>query len=201
LFCRHGQRRLRRFFLAFKKHPCRPSTLSLFRRDDRDPVEVLLNQDIVYVGGGNTANLLAIWRLHGLDQAMRRAYENGIILCGLSAGMICWFESSVTDSFGPLRDLDDGMGFLSGSACPAYDRDPRRRPTYRRLIREKTLPAGVAADSGAAIHYVDGEIYRCVSSRPEARAYQVSLRGGRVVEEALPMMLLSREGTPVDADR
>jgi len=189
---------IRRFFLAFKKHACRPSALCLFRRDDRDLGEVLLEQDIIYVGGGNTANLLAIWRLHGLDKAMRRAYEKGIILCGLSAGMICWFESSVTDSFGPLRDLNDGMGFLAGSACPHYDGDPRRRPTYHRLIREKKLPAGVAADVGAAIHYVDGQIHRCVSSRRKARAYHVSLRGGSVVEEALAMTFVTRDGLTGD---
>jgi len=185
---------VRRFHRAFKQHPCRPSDLSLFVRDKRDPADVLLQQDIIYVGGGNTANLLAVWRLHGVDRALRRAWESGIVLCGISAGMNCWFESSVTDSFGPLRELADGFGFLRGSACPHFDGEAQRRPVYHRLIREKRLPAGVAADDGAAIHYVDGEILRCVASRPHARAYHVSLKNGQIQEEPLPTLYLSRDG-------
>ncbi len=185
---------VRRFHLAFEKHPCRLSDLSLFVRDDRDPAEVLLQQDVIYVGGGNTANLLAVWRLHAVDQALHRAWDAGIVLCGISAGMNCWFESSVTDSFGPLRELRDGLGLLRGSACPHFDGEAQRRPVYHRLIRENRLPAGVAADDGAAIHYVDGKIHRCIASRPHARAYRVSLHEGAVVEEPLPTALLSRDG-------
>jgi peptidase E len=177
---------VRRFYLAMEKHRCVPSDLPLFRRDARDIEKFLLEQDVIYVGGGNTANLLAVWRLHGVDRAMRAAWRRGVVLCGLSAGMICWFESSVTDSFGPLRDLQDGLAFLPGSACPHYDGEARRRPTYHELVQRKVLPPGVAADDGAAIHYVGRRIHRCVSSRPNAKAYRVELRGGKVVEEALP---------------
>ncbi len=177
---------VRRFYLAMEKHRCIPSDLPLFRRDARDIGKFLLEQDVIYVGGGNTANLLAVWRLHGVDRAMRAAWKRGVVLCGLSAGMICWFESSVTDSFGPLRELQDGMGLLPGSACPHYDGEAKRRPTYRALVQRKVLPAGVAADDGAAIHYVGRRIRRCVSSRPNARAYRVELRGGKVVEEVMP---------------
>src|SRR5439155_5456532 len=117
---------------------------------------------------------------HGIDTAIREAWPNGTILCGVSAGMICWFESSCTDSFGPLRELNDGLGLLPGSACPHYDGEPNRRPTYHRLIREKKLPAGVAADDGAAIHFVGRRILRCVSSRPKAKCYRVYRKNGRV---------------------
>lgn len=192
---------IRRFYLAFEKHLCEPTDLCLFRRDTRDPTNFLLAQDIIYVGGGNTANLLAIWRLHGIDRAMRRAWNQGVILCGLSAGMICWFESSVTDSFGPLRELNDGLALLPGSACPHYDGDARRRPTYHRLIRNKILSDGVAADDGAAIHYVDRRIHRCIASRPNARAYRVSLQNGKIVEETLPTRVLSRDGSLSKPDR
>jgi peptidase E len=185
---------VRRFYAAFKKHPCQPTDLSLFRRDARQPRKVLLGQDVIYVGGGNTANMLAIWRLHGVDKILREAWRGGVILCGVSAGMICWFESSVTDSFGPLREVDDGMGLLGGSACPHYDGERNRRPALHRLIREKILPAGVAADDGAAIHYVGRKILRCVASRPNARAYRVSLQRGRVVEETLGTVLLPLSG-------
>jgi dipeptidase E len=185
---------IRRFYAAFDKHPCRPSHLSLFKRDLRNPTEFLLQQDVIYVGGGNTANLLAIWRLHGIDNAIRHAWNKGTILCGVSAGMICWFQSGVTDSFGPLSELDDGLAFLPGSACPHFDGELQRRPTYHRLIRRKTLPPGVAADDGAAIHYVDKAIYRCVASRPGALVFRVSLRNGRVIEEPFRTMILRLDG-------
>jgi peptidase E len=187
---------VRRFYLAMKRHRCRPSDVSLFRLDNdpRPPIPRLLDQDVIYVGGGNTANLLAVWRLHGVDRAMREAWRHGTILCGVSAGMICWFESSVTDSFGPLRELHDGLGILPGSACPHYDGEPNRRPTFHRLVREKILSAGVAADDGAAIHFVGRRILRCVSSRPHAKAYRVQRRGANVIETPLPMIFLDRAG-------
>jgi dipeptidase E len=181
---------IQRFYTAFKKFECRPTHLLLFQRNETDPAQHLLKQDIIYVGGGNTANMLAIWRLHGVDRAMRAAWKKGIILCGVSAGMNCWFESSVTDSFGPLQELNDGLGLLKGSACPHYDGEADRRPTYHRLIRKKILPGGVAADDGAAIHYIGKAVHRCVASRPNAHAYHVSLSNGRIVEERLPTDLL-----------
>jgi dipeptidase E len=185
---------LRRFYRAFENYRCQPTHLPLFKRTQTDPADILLNQDVIYVGGGNTANMLAIWRVHGVDRAMRRAYEKGIILCGVSAGMICWFQSSVTDSFGPLRQLNDGLGLLKGSACPHYDGESMRRPTFHRLIRTKKLPPGVAADDGAAIHFINGQIHRCVSSKPKASAYLVGLSENQVVEIPLPAVPLSLHG-------
>ncbi|HEV2293697.1 MAG TPA: peptidase E [Tepidisphaeraceae bacterium] len=181
---------VQRFYAAMKKHDCRPSDLGLFRRNDHDPGAHLLAQDVIYVGGGNTANLLAVWRLHGVDRAMREAWRRGVVLCGVSAGMICWFESSLTDSFGPLRALNDGLGLLPGSACPHYDGESRRRPTFHRLIRAAALPPGVAADDGAAIHFVGRSVRTCVASRPRARGYLVRAQNGRIVEEALPTTFL-----------
>jgi peptidase E len=97
--------------------------------------ELALDQDVIYVSGGNTANALAIWRVHGFDAILREAWEAGVVLTGWSAGMICWFEAGVTDSFGPQLDgMRDGLGFLPGSACPHYDGEEQRRPTYRRLV-------------------------------------------------------------------
>jgi peptidase E len=176
---------IRRFHLAMEKHDCIATTLTLFRRDAGDPRDIIDQQGILYVGGGNTANLLAIWRLHAVDRAIRRAYENAVILTGVSAGMICWFESSVTDSFGPLRELTDGLGLLPGSACPHYDGEPRRSPTFHRLIKARKLPPGVAADDGAAIPFSGDKITRCVSSRRGAKAYRVWLNNGKVVEQVM----------------
>ena len=145
---------------------------------------------MIYVGGGSTFNLLTLWRAHGIDRAMREAWRRGIILSsGISAGMICWFECSVTDSFGPLAPLHDGLGLLPGSACPHYGGEPQRRPTYHKLIRGG-FPGGVAADDGAAIHFIGREIHACVSSRRKARAYRVYRAGTGVVEEPVPTRLL-----------
>jgi peptidase E len=144
--------------------------------------ELTLGHDLILVGGGNTANMLAIWRVHGFDDILREAYEQGIVLSGSSAGMICWFEAGVTDSFGPeLAGLRDGLGLLRGSACPHYDDEELRRPVYRRLIDEEGFPPGVAADSGVGLHFVDGELAEAVSAREEATGYTVD----RGHEEAL----------------
>src|SRR5204863_3730944 len=120
--------------------------------------ELALGHDLILVGGGNTANMLAIWRVHGFDEVLRGAYEQGIVLSGSSAGMICWFEAGVTDSFGPqLEGMRDGLGFLAGSACPHYDGEERRRPVYQELVAGG-FPAGLAADDGVGLRFVGTEL-------------------------------------------
>ena len=123
--------------------------------------------------GGNTANMLAIWTVHGVDAILREAWERGIVLAGSSAGSICWFEAGVTDSFGdelaPLRCL----GFLPGSNCPHYDSEPQRRPTYRRLVEAGELPPGLAAEDGVGLHFVGTELAEAVAARPNAGAFRV----------------------------
>lgn len=183
-------RYINRFQRAFASR-AEPSHLALFRRNVTDLKAFLLAQDIIYVGGGNVANLLAVWRLHGVDQALRLAWQRGVILGGVSAGMNCWFEGCVTDSFGPLAPLSDGLGLLPGSACPHYDGEKERRPAYHRFIAAG-IPAGVAADDGAAIHFVGRKIFRCVSSRPSAQVYRVRLIKGTVIETPLPTQFLGQ---------
>jgi peptidase E len=147
--------------------------------------EHVLAQDVVYVGGGNTANMLAIWRVHGFDRVLREAWEAGVLLAGWSAGMICWYEAGVTDSFGPqLEGMRDGLGFLPGSACPHYDGEERRRPVYTGLVREG-FPAGIAADDGVALVYVGTELREVVSCREGATAYRVTPAGEERLEARL----------------
>ena len=135
--------------------------------------ELVLSQDVIVVGGGNTANMLAIWRVHGFDGLLREAWEQGTVLTGVSAGMICWFEAGVTDSFGPqLAGMPDGLGFLPGSACPHYDGEERRRPVYRKLVDEG-FPAGYAADDDAALFFVGTELAEVWAVREGATAYRV----------------------------
>jgi dipeptidase E len=143
--------------------------------------ELILGQDAICVSGGNTANMLAIWKVHGIDTLLREAWENGIVLWGASAGMICWFESGVTDSFGPQLDRTDCLGFLSGSACPHYDGEELRRPRYRELI-DGGLAPGIAADDGVAVHYVGTELSEVVTCRPGATAFQVTRNGEERLE-------------------
>ena len=158
------------------------SWLPVFPWPPSDLRQFVLAQDVVFVCGGNTANMLAIWRVHGLDRILREAWEAGVVLTGWSAGMICWFEAGVTDSFGPqLEGMRDGLGFLSGSACPHYDGEELRRPVYRRLVAEG-FPPGIAADDGVGVHYVGSELAAVVTVRPEGRAYRVTPEGEAPLE-------------------
>ena len=184
-----------RFYRAFGRLDCRPTDLSLFVREVADLEAFVAEQDVVYVGGGSTANLLAVWRAHGLDAILRGAWERGTVLCGISAGMNCWFEASVTDSLGPgLAPLTDGLGLLAGSACPHYDGEPERRLTYRRLIASGELPAGWAADDGAALVFEDDRLVEVVASRPGVHAYAVARApGGEVHERPLGVRHLGTE--------
>ena len=143
--------------------------------------DVILSQDAICVSGGNTANMLAIWRVHGIDALLREAWESGVVLWGASAGMICWFEHGVTDSFGPELAAMDCLGFVSGSACPHYDGEEQRRPRYRELI-DGGLAAGIAADDGVALHYEGTELAEIVTCRPGASAYRVDADGETPLE-------------------
>jgi len=167
------------------------SHLALFHRTIEDITTYLLQQDLIVVGGGNTANMLAIWRVHGVDRALRAAWERGIILTGGSAGSLCWFEGGTTDSFdlNRLAPLHDGLGFLPGSHCPHYDGEAQRRPLYHRLIGEG-FPAGYAIDDDAAVHFVDGQPLEVVSARAGATAYRVERVDGVVRETPLTPRLL-----------
>jgi dipeptidase E len=173
------------FYDAFRSRACTPMHVELFGVPDA-PAEQVASADVVYVSGGNTANALAIWRVHGIDRALREVWERGGVLGGWSAGAICWFEDSVTDSFGPrLRRLGDGLRFLSGSFCPHYDGDLERRPVYTQLVREGVVAPGLAADDDAAFHFEGTELREVVSQREGARGYRVTPTGEEPLEARL----------------
>jgi peptidase E len=156
--------------------------LDFFPWPPEDLQALTLAQDVIWVGGGNTANMLAIWRVHGFDRLLREAWEQGIVLAGGSAGMICWFEAGVTDSFGPqLEGMRDGLGFLAGSACPHYDGEERRRPVYQELVAGG-FPAGLAADDGVGLHFVGTKLKEAVSVLEGANAYRVESGRETVIE-------------------
>jgi dipeptidase E len=172
------------FYAAFTKFPCQPVHVPLFARTP-DLNTVLLEQDVIYVGGGNTKSMLAVWRAWEMAALLRSAWESGTVLAGVSAGAICWFETGLTDSSGtglyPLACL----GFLPGACCPHYDGEAERRPALRRLIEQGAITNALALDDGAAAHFVNGSLANIVTSRSHARAYRVERANGQVVETVL----------------
>jgi peptidase E len=186
------------FYRAFSAR-CIATDLTLFdspalpRRpaNTRDLAAYVQQQDVFFVGGGNTANLLAVWRTHGLDRLLRRAWHAGAVLSGISAGMLCWFHGGITDSFGGLRALRDGLGFLRGTACPHYGGESDRPAAFRRFIKQGA-PAGYAADDGVALHFKGTQFVEAVSSRPKALAYRVQRTGSGVAQTPLKVRYLGK---------
>lgn len=152
--------------------------------------EQLLDADVIYVGGGSTANMLALWRLHGTDGVLREAVSHGVILAGISAGMNCWFDGSSTDSFGELAPLADGLGLLAGSACPHYRGEPGRREKYLRWVAGGSLTPGYAVDDYAALVFRDGVQVDAVAERVGAEAFFVEPADGSAVERAIDVRVL-----------
>jgi len=182
-----------RFHERFSSWPCELSILSLFHlgRDRIDPREHLLAQDVIYIGGGSMRNMLAVWREHSVDEIMRAAWERGIVLAGLSAGAMCWFEGGITMS-GGFAAAVNGLGLVGGSLSVHMDGEPERLPVFRTAIATGRLPAGFAADDGAALVLAGTELERCVSSRAGARVLSVAADGeGGTVERDLPVTPLA----------
>ena len=185
-----------RFYRAFSADRCEPSHISLFRRE-QGPVDLrahLLSQDVIYVGGGSVISLLGVWRAHGIDEILRDAWESGVLLCGLSAGSLCWFAEGVSGFHGAPRRVE-GLGLLPFSNCVHYDRGGSRRSAYRTLLAGGMRP-GYAAEDGAALHFAGRELYRVVASRPSARGYRLDRLGDRVVEMQIATGFLGDDAAP-----
>ncbi|MED4017940.1 MULTISPECIES: peptidase E [Sutcliffiella] len=181
---------IERFYKAFNNLPCQPAHVSLFEPNFTNLETYILEQDIIYVGGGNTRNMLLLWKDWGFDTVLKKAYESGVVLAGLSAGSICWFEEGLTDPInGPLYKLDC-LGFLKGSHCPHYDGENKRKPAYHQLLLEGRIKAGYAVDDGAALHFVNETLTVAVSSRPNAQAFYVESDGRTVTETGLEIKYL-----------
>jgi dipeptidase E len=175
-----------RFYRAFDARRCEPSHISLFRRDHgpRDFREHLLSQDLIYVGGGSVLSLLGVWSAHGIDDTLREAYNAGVVLCGVSAGSLCWFEEGVTAFHGTAQPYR-GLGLLPWSNTVHYDAERGRADEYRRRLLSG-MCAGFAAEDGSALHFVNERLRRTVASRPGARAFRMGIgSNGRVARKAL----------------
>ena len=185
-----------RFYRHFGADRCEASHISLFRREHGpdDMRAHLLAQDVIYVGGGSVISLLGVWRAHGLDRILREAWEAGVILCGLSAGSLCWFAEGVTAFHGAPQRVEC-LGLLPFSNTVHYDAEPGRRPAFHELVRGG-MPTGYAVDDGAALHFVGENLQAAVTSKPSARAYRVGTVGSEVVETELQCDYL---GAPLEA--
>jgi dipeptidase E len=170
------------FYETFHGDRCRPSHVALFGIPRPDWREHLLSRDLIFVGGGNTASMLGVWRAHGVDAVLREAWESGVVLAGGSAGAICWFQAGVTDSFRVELDGLECLGWLPGSCCPHYDGEENRRPAYRRLL-EEGFPPGNAIDDHAAVRFEGTELAEVVAGAEGAGAYRVDRDG----ESPLPV--------------
>lgn len=175
------------FMDAFRSLGADPTWLSLFGRVKDDWPARLLEQDMIYVGGGNTRSMLTLWREWGVDEVLKKAYQQGTVLCGVSAGAICWFEQCVTDSVWPLGVLD-GLGLLEGSCCPHYDSEPERRPTFTRNVAGAEILPGIALSDQTLAHYVDGKLKEVLSEAPGKQSFWVA-----ETERELPVTVIADE--------
>ncbi len=184
------ERDIQEFTHDFTALGAKTTAISLFRPDVVDIEEVVLDQDIVYVGSGNTRSMMALWREWGLDRILRRAWDGGIMLAGVSSGAICWFEQGLSNTVpGDLR-VRQCLGFLKGSFCPHYRVETNRRPAYHHAIASRAAQSGVGLDDGAALHFIGDRLERVVSPLPDLKAYHVYAEAGAVHETPLDTVVL-----------
>jgi peptidase E len=180
------------FYEACINQDVEASHLQLFPMPSNSDIRhFILSQDVIWVGGGSVANLLAVWEVHGLCDILREAWEQGIILSGSSAGSICWHQGGTTDSFGlPLQPVTNGLGLLPYSNGVHYDNEVGRRPLFQKLIQDGTLAEGFATDDGVALHYIDQTLHKAIADTPEKFAYYVAKNDDGVQETKLDVELL-----------
>lgn len=173
------------FMQSYDRYPCVPSYLELFSPSVRDLEGFIMDQDIIVVTGGQSKSMLGIWREWGVDKYLKKAYDNGTIMSGGSAGAVCWFESCITDSFPGALSVMPALGFLSGSFSPHFS-SQERRSTYHKFLASGEIQAGFAADDGAGLHFVDGELLRAISAYPHAQAHALRVVDGAPRRDPIP---------------
>jgi len=177
------------FYKCFTKMSCEPSHVTFFQRTPR--LDSIINKaDVIYVGGGNTKSMLAVWQEWKLDKLLLKAYNNGKILCGVSAGAICWFEQGITDSWASNLNVMDCLGFLPEMACPHYQEEKDRRPNVHKMLKQGKCGPGWAIDGGAAIHFKNGKYYKSIQFYSDSYVHYVSIKNGVVNEDKKEMYLI-----------
>jgi dipeptidase E len=178
------------FYEAFERFDCRASHFLFFARTG--DLRSLLSYDILYVGGGNSKSMLGVWREWGLPEVLREAWAEGVVLAGVSAGAVCWFEQFLSDAWADGLSVIEGLGFLPGSCCPHFEFESERRPALHRRLERGEIRPGYAIANSAALHFRGADLLRAVASVPGKRSLRYSARGGRVEEEELAMEVLDR---------
>ena len=170
------------YYSTFSKLDCSPSHLDFFKRTP-DLKELILKQDVIFVGGGNTKSMLAVWKDWGLDLLLKEAYDKGVIMSGVSAGAICWFDQGVTDSWAEDLKIMDCLGFIEGACCPHYDEEPQRKPSLNKFITEKVLKSCYAVDGGCALHIEDEKEFKSVVFSENKNSFLVEMKDNKVAEK------------------
>ena len=173
------------YYSTFSKLDCSPTHLDFFKRTP-NLQDLILNQDIIFVGGGNTKSMLAVWKDWELDILLNEAYEKGVIMSGVSAGAICWFDQGITDSWSEDLKVMDCLGFVEGACCPHYDEEPQRKPSLKKFLAEKTLNSCYAVDGGCALHIQDEKEYRSVVFSQNKNSFLVEFKNNKVLETPCP---------------
>ena len=169
------------FYSTFSQLDCTPSHLDLFKRTPNLD-DLILSQDIVFVGGGNTKSMLAVWKDWGLVKILKEAFEGGTIMSGVSAGAICWFEQGITDSWEEELKILDCLGFVPGNCCPHYDEEPQRRPSLKKFLIEGALDDCYAIDGGCALHLKDRYDHKAIAFAQDKNAYLVNQVNEDIIE-------------------
>ena len=171
------------YYSVFSKLDCDPSHISFFTRTI-DLEEHILKQDAIFVGGGNTKSMLAVWKEWGLDLILKKAYEQGIVMSGVSAGAICWFEAGLTDSWASELKMMECMNFIPGSCAPHYDEEPERRPATKKFLEDQSISFMYGIEGGAALHFIDEQPDSTIRFKKNKNAYKVTCESNKIHENA-----------------
>ena len=174
------------YYATFTKLNCRPVHLDFFKRTP-DLDSLINEQDVIFVGGGNTKSMLAVWKEWGLDLILKDAYKNGVVMSGVSAGAICWFDQGITDSWSEDLKVMDCLGFVEGACCPHYDEEPQRRPSLKKFLSQKILESCYAVDGGCALHIDDEKEYRSIAFSKNKKSFLVEFNNEELVENSFPV--------------
>ncbi len=178
-----------RFYSLFNRLNCNPSHINFFKRTI-DIYDHTMNQDIVFVGGGNTKSMLAVWTDWGMDNILKQAYNKGVIMSGVSAGAICWFTSGITDSWDNKLSILPCLNFISGTCCPHYDEEAARIPYVDKVLRQGKISDCISIEGGAAIHFINGKPYRNISFDKNKNTYNVYYKNNDIIQKPYPMLQL-----------
>jgi aminopeptidase N len=177
------------FYSTFSRLDCQPSHLDFFKRTP-DLNKLILNQDAIFVGGGNTKSMLAVWKEWGLDKILKKSYLNGVVMSGVSAGAICWFQNGITDSWASNLKIMPCLNFVKGTCCPHYDEEPERKPVVKNFLLKNKIKNVYAVDGGAALHVKDEKIFKSVIFKKNKNSYLVEVKEKKVNEKSFKKIIL-----------